>query len=121
MRGHLVKPRDLDKAGSWLWNQVAAGCKSAGAVKPDMPLLLGMCHWWSTYARCMAKILKDDAETLATREGRGLMKAADDAWRNFERAASRFGLSPVDRARLRIPGEAEGNKADNKFFAESGG
>lgn len=69
------------------------------ARKLDTALLWSMCEVWSFY-RKSADAAKDDPVDKDTR------CAVLAYWQAFERAASRCGLTPSDRARLNISSES---------------
>jgi phage terminase small subunit len=84
-----------------LWDQIVpelVRMKVATAV--DSPQLFAMCQWWSEYRTL---------QTEKKMEKYNRMVAMATAYKQFASIASRFGLTPVDRASLEI----EKSTADN--------
>lgn len=81
-----VKPEWLTGEASAFWDRVIVPlAKSGRAVVADGEMAAGMCDWWREWR---------DAPSIA---------AKNIAWKNFVSCASRFGLSPADRAKLAAP------------------
>jgi P27 family predicted phage terminase small subunit len=72
------------------------------AVELDSTEIAAMCRWWAQYNELMSRVESeapyDDESDI--RQWR-LEKRAKAAWNAFDSIASRFGLTPADRARLR--------------------
>jgi phage terminase small subunit len=88
-----------------LWDRVVpelVRMKVATAV--DSAQLFAMCHWWREYR---------ELQTLNSMDKYNRMIAMATAYKQFSAIASRFGLTPVDRASLEI----EKSTADNPFLA----
>lgn len=95
--GVPLKPKGLDAAASWLWDLVVDPMVAQQvATEIDTAALIGMCCWWSRY-----KSLEDGMAESGVPEYRELAMATM-AWKQFMMAASKFGLTPSDRAGLRI-------------------
>jgi len=96
--GDLVRPSGLGQYGMRLWDHVIDFVEQAGAGECDTECLAGMCRWYQQY-RCiytrLDKIRPDDDRY------RELLYSAAAAWRAFVDMASRFGLTPADRAKLK--------------------
>jgi phage terminase small subunit len=107
--GMLEKPSMNDKAG-WCWDQIAEQLKANGAAAADVPLVLRLCNWWATAETCQERIDSGDWEY------RDLCMLSM-ASKHIEKLASMLGLSPVDRARLRVktPEKAGPKLADFKL------
>jgi hypothetical protein len=102
--GEPQKPDDLEEIESWAWDIVIGGLLPAAKAQIDAPLLIGLCRWyarWCEYDRRMRAGEGDEYKNLVM---------AATAWKAFERCASRFGMSPADRAKLKLP--ASEKKAD---------
>ena len=104
--GKPIKPDDLDKEASWLWDLVTPDVMTWGAGGADAPMLASMCRWWSLYRSLSARIETDEYDFR-------VMIGATAAWKNFEKAASLFGLSPVARTKLRTPEKKPQTKWDD--------
>jgi phage terminase small subunit len=96
--GDVVKPTDLGKWGSTLWDQVIDFAEHAGAGECDTECMAGMCRWYNEYRRIVSKMLK---VSPANKLHHSLLYGAATAWRQFTDMASRFGLTPADRAKLK--------------------
>lgn len=94
--GAIEKPSDLDEQASWLWDSIIADVVAWGAGASDGPMLASMCRWWGIY-RTLSTRLESEAYDFRA------MIGASTAWKMFEKAASQFGLSPVARAKMRVP------------------
>lgn len=96
--GELVRPTGLGQYGLWLWNRVIDFVEQAGAGECDTECLAGMCRWYQQYRRIYAVLEKLRPDDPAHRE---LLYSGAAAWRQFVDMASRFGLTPADRAKLK--------------------
>jgi hypothetical protein len=99
--GSLSKPEGLDEDASWFWDQHAQQVKANGAGGGDMSVFISACFWWSLFCVARKAVVEGDADY------RTFIKMSM-AWKNFERAASRLGLSPTERAKLRPQGGGKG-------------
>lgn len=89
------------------WEQRIAPLVELKVAKAlDTPQLVAMCEWWARY-RKVSKALDDADPTgdpfLYTR----LSASTARCWQMFSKIAAKFGMSPADRASLRIEGEAK--------------
>ena len=104
-QGRPVKPDDLDADAADLWDAIIDGCLARGADSADAPALSSMCRWWSVYIRCDRKMAGDDPNYKA-----GVL--ASMAYKQFSQMAAKFGLTPVDRAKLKMdPGALQDERA----------
>lgn len=111
--GEPEKPAWLDDDASWAWDTVVSFIPEPVRCELDVLLLAGMCDWWSKWRRFAKQVTSADED-----EYKAVMKAAI-AWKQFDKCASRFGLSPVDRARLNVRlTEADDDEQDNAFLTE---
>jgi phage terminase small subunit len=96
--GELVRPTGLGQHGHRLWNAVIDFAETAGAGECDTECLAGMCRWYQQFRRMyelLEKLRPDDPRYVE------LMYPAAKAWKAFVDMASRFGLTPADRAKLK--------------------
>jgi phage terminase small subunit len=101
--GDLAKPRDLGKFGSKLWDGVIDFIEQqAGAGECDTECVAGMCRWYNEYRRLAEAVA---ALPPTDEDHRTLLYSAATAWRSFIDMASRFGITPADRARLKHSAE----------------
>ena len=90
--GKPKKPRGLDKVASRLWDGIVPKLSAAGIVSEVDGVCLGdMCRWYARYTESA----KDWGDAQSSRLARA-------AWQEFASLASKFGMNPSDRARLRV-------------------
>jgi phage terminase small subunit len=98
--GEPVKPDDLDKYGEQLWAGTIQELIDAGIVKKLDSLMVGeLCRWYSAYRRA-----------LNTRQEKAYrrMVMAKMARNVVNAIATRFGMTPVDREKIRrAPSETD--------------
>ncbi len=99
IEGEVRKPRGLDRLAAAFWDEQCPALVKAGVLKAsDAGEFTALCQWWARYC----KLSRELDQKKADDEGYlSLLRATDLACRAFDRLASRFGMSPVDRARLR--------------------
>lgn len=97
---------DLDADAIFCWNEHIDQIVTNGGGRCDSLRIAGMCRWYSLYIRVHRLI-----EQSATPDYRQVILAGL-AWKNYDAAASRFGLSPTDRARLKTEKPAQASKWD---------
>ncbi len=108
--GALIKPRGLGRWGGKLWDRVIDFVYQAGGGECDTDSLVGMCQWYNQYRRvqgCLEKTSPRDEDY------RPLQTSATTAWRNFVDMASRFGLTPADRTKLKYDVQETTDPLDN--------
>ena len=111
--GKLAKPAELGRYGSKLWDQVLPHAESVGGGECDSESLAGMCRWYNDYRRIQAALVK---VSPTNDKYRGLLYSMATAWRAFVDMAGRFGLTPVDRAKLRVDPKEEKDETEERFF-----
>lgn len=110
--GELIKPSDLKGEAAKLWERVADFCMTGGSGECDTDLLAGMCSWYAEYRRVAAAMV---TLTPIDEDYKPLQYLAANAWRQFVDMASRFGLSPADRAKLKTSSDEATSKLDQMF------
>lgn len=108
-----LPPSTLPDAPSWLrsegrelWQRLAPQLSAVGvATDLDATELAALCEWWGRF-REASQALDAVSERQSTEYYR-LSILANMAWKNFSAAASKFGLNPSDRARLRLNPDGE--------------
>lgn len=88
---------NADPWAGWAWDTVVGSLPPGVLASLDVLILAGACRWWSLWFRWDLELAKGEGDGYKLTIQVGL------AWRNFERAASKLGLSPADRAKLTIP------------------
>lgn len=96
--GELIRPTGLGQHGLRLWNSVIEFVESTGAGECDTECLAGMCRWYQQFRVIYDRLQKLKPDDPRHRE---LLYTAAAAWRAFADMASRFGLTPADRAKLK--------------------
>jgi P27 family predicted phage terminase small subunit len=115
----VEKPEGMNSVAERFWDSVVPGLVEAGYVKAiDQPQLRGMCEWWARYITASTWLshrqtrgaldgeLKD-VELIAKIHG-----MAQKAWAAFSAVASRFGMTPSDRAKLAAEPKEEADEFD---------
>lgn len=105
--GKPVKPAGMAKDAAAHWDAVVPGLVATGvATAADAPALAAMCQWHAEYLTAKRKTVKDRKRLM-------MMVSAHREWMQL---ASKFGLTPVDRARIQV-GEAEESDPAAEFIA----
>lgn len=91
------KPAWIVGDAAWLWRLITRNLLPGMLLRVDTPTLASCCRWWALW--------REYDQQLADGAGNAykVMLQATMAWKNFEKAASKLGLSPVDRAKLQLP------------------
>ena len=93
-----VIPPYLKGEAAAFWKRIVPGLVESGLVKDrDAAELTTMCEWWARYRKFGDRLDKagEDENTYQ------LMLQVGICHTNFDKVASRFGLTPSDRAKLR--------------------
>ena len=99
-------PTWLDKEGRAEWRRLVPELARLGLLaKIDRGWLAAGCQWWSVFIRA-SRALRETG--LDPKDRRRIVSEANDAYRNYTKAAAEFGLSPASRSRIEVvPPEAE--------------
>lgn len=90
------KPHFENAAAADLWDTLVAELIELGVAKStDAALLQSMCEMWGLYRAAYSVAEQDPTDKDAR-------IAVTSYWAKFETAASRCGMNPTDRGRLRI-------------------
>ena len=88
------KPRGLPKNASKFWDSTVPRLVELGlATDLDSCMLTQLARWYDVYQSCMDAYEKEGL--------RHQMVSAGTAWKQFDALAAKFGLTPVDPAKLR--------------------
>lgn len=103
--GQPEKPPRMSKEASQHWDEIVPQLVSHGvAKKSDQSALIAMCEAWSEYRAALRRRPKNTEQRKLRRIE---IKSFLDDWRQL---ASRFGLTPADRAKLEVaPGDDQTN------------
>lgn len=102
--GPPVKPRSLTGEAGKIWDQLAR--QLTGVLRArDTLLLVEMCRWWAELKRVQGALKKSRPGEKGYNQ---LLIGAGICSDKLDKLASRFGLTPADRAKLRavevVPG-----------------
>lgn len=104
--GEPVPPSFLKGEALRFWREVVPGLVASGIAKArDSYQLAELCTWWARHRRLSRMI---DTAKNADKRLHSLILMAGIAWMNFDKIAVRFGLTPSDRAKLRLPAARSG-------------
>ena len=87
-----------------VWDRVVGTAPDGILRAIDEAELIGLCNWYGEWKRLMDLMRQTDVEQKAYFRYATL---AAIAWKHFAAAASRFGMTPADRARLRLAPKKE--------------
>lgn len=106
--GDLERPDDLSVDELAVW-QLVVDTSPEGVLRAiDASELTGCCWWYGEYCKAMRAMRPMRVTVKAYYR---LANLAAIAWKHFAAAASRFGMTPADRARLKMIPKQE--KADD--------
>lgn len=107
--GEPSKPAEvaIDDEASSLWDVAVASLPAGAKSKVDFAMLAGVCRWYSAWRR-FDRMLEsgEDSQGQPVDSYKTLIQSAT-AWKQFESAASKFGLSPAARASIKFSGAKE--------------
>lgn len=99
--GEPAPPEHLSDDAKAIWSVIVPPLTAAGVAKAADSVQLGiMVEWLARYRRYSAWL---DKQGERSGKSRGLMYLVKSAAEAFDSIASRFGLTPTDRAKLRLP------------------
>lgn len=90
-------PGDLDPVAADCWDAHLSQVVANGAGSGDSLRIGGMCFWFSRFKEFAAI----SAEEKDPNRKVMFLNSCGTAWNNYSKAASAFGISPTDRARMR--------------------
>lgn len=94
----LVKPASLGEAAGNLWERIASLYGPAIKNK-DVILLELMCQLWGELQRDIAAMQKTGP---GNKKRPGLVRSVSSLTATFDTIAKRFGMTPADRAKLKV-------------------
>jgi phage terminase small subunit len=111
--GEIKRPNGLGRYGNKLWKSTIDYVVAIGGGECDTESLASMCKWYNEYRRIAFSVEKmspmDD-------NYRTLLYAMATAFRQFSDMAGRFGLTPVDRAKLKVEPTERKDEKEEKYF-----
>jgi P27 family predicted phage terminase small subunit len=121
-------PRDLPKGARQYWRRLVPQLTERGVnLQPeDAPALGDLCLCLARLAQCEREITEQGVVVESYRGGKArnpALMAAGQYRQQFLKLAARFGLTPIDRARLELPEpeREEGRLSDYLFAATNKG
>ena len=109
--GPPVKPADLPADASELWDSILGTLPSDAIASVDYAALTACCRW---YGVMLANLRLLEA---GTGDAYKLTTLAAIASKQFATFAQRFGLTPADRAKLRLPATELPDADELRFFS----
>jgi P27 family predicted phage terminase small subunit len=106
--GTPVPPKYLKGAALKFWKRVVPELVRAGIAKAiDAPELTLMCQWHARYEKYGKQL---DRLQPTAKAFQAVFLAAHLSSTRFNKIASKFGLNPIDRARIRVQAAPSGAK-----------
>lgn len=103
------RPARMSKEAAWLWDLVV----QHWMCELDTAELLTLCDTWEML-RAATQAAKDDPMNPEVRNSFVRYKA------EFDKLAARFGMSPADRTKIKIPDESKEDTKESKYFGVVG-
>jgi P27 family predicted phage terminase small subunit len=98
--GEPVCPVGLKGEALSMWERIVPRLVESGVAREcDSDQLAAMCRWWARYRLGEKRLEK--LQPGHKREYQQTLLVAI-CWTNFDKIASRFGMTPSDRAKLRL-------------------
>jgi phage terminase small subunit len=101
-------PRRVPKSSRWIWRLVVASYPVESLSRLDEVTLEALCVWWARWQTFNARL---DVEPGSKAEYLNAMLAVA-SWKQVDKLAMRFGMSVLDRARLRTAPKANSEPDD---------
>lgn len=101
--GSPVKPNGLGVHAAKLWDCMVGSLNPEILAEVDQAPLIRICHLWQTWMECAAIIDAGDYDDKALRR---YIQVGDQ----FDKLTARFGMSPVDRCKLKLNAEHGGEE-----------
>jgi hypothetical protein len=99
VHGKPKMPRRVPSSARWIWRLVVASYPAESLSPLDSVALEGLCRWWARWHTFDSRL---DTEPGSKAEYLNAMLAVA-SWKQVEKLAVRFGMSVLDRCRLRTP------------------
>ena len=91
---------DDDREASAAWEMIVRNVHPAVLAAVDALTIAGAARWYALWRRFDRQLADGAANDYK------LVVESAMAWKNFERAAAKLGITPADRARIQIPPDA---------------
>lgn len=93
-------PDDLSQDELAVWSLVVETSPEGMLRRIDESKLIGCCQWYGEYCKVMRALRPMEATDT---EYYRLIQMAAISWKHFAASSSQFGMSPLDRNRLKMP------------------
>lgn len=98
-------PSWLDGEALAYWREIVPDLVRGGLAKArDSAELAAMCEWWGMYRR-----LSRSLDRAKPKERHSVLVQVAICWDKYHHIAQRFGLTPADRAKMRLPASVAGS------------
>ena len=97
--GTPVKPGWMTGTASDCWDLIVGNLPENAIAAVDAPALEVLCFWFAEFRRCAGSLHDPETEPVDELD---LRNRAEKASKMFGQSASKFGLTPVDRAGLKL-------------------
>lgn len=112
--GKPKRPAKMKKDAAWLWDNYVTKLADADiATAIDAPQLQRMCEWWHELKRCQREL--SELEPVEKNYYRFLLQT-QIAEKAFDSIASRFGLTPADRMRIKVEPRKTTESKEERFL-----
>src|SRR5262249_52419085 len=108
--GEPIPPRHLKGEALRFWMLIVPDLAQSGIAKArDSAMLAMACEWWARYRRFskLADRLPDSSKNIYR-----VTVQVGICWTNCDRILARFGLTPSDRAKMRIEEKPQPDELD---------
>jgi phage terminase small subunit len=103
------RPARMSKEAGWLWNLVVQNWMG----ELDTAELMTLCDTWELLRAATRKAKRDPCNPE-------LRNSFVRYKGEFDKLAARFGMTPADRAKIRIPSEEKADNKEGKYFGVVG-
>jgi hypothetical protein len=109
--GDPLKPDWITGDAEGFWDEMITSIPKGILARSDSYTIAGACRWLCEWRKYDALLEANDGEPYK------IIMLATMAWKNFEKAAAKLGLTPVDRAKLRADVQPNGDDSKKRFTA----
>lgn len=108
-----------DKEAARLWRRILKTTNPDAIGEIDSEKLATLCRWWSHWRRADEELQQAwDEDKMFSPRVEKCLRGARQTWEQFLRLSSEFGMSPMDRAKIKgTPMSADAKKPKNPLIA----
>lgn len=110
--GEPEKPAGLCEDGSWLWDTVLRSVKAGQIKLADTAILWHACEVWGLMRKVHNQLVNAPGD-------KNLRIAFNDYSSHFTALAAKLGITPVDRARIRVEAKETKDNSKSRFFKKA--